>query len=144
MRVFVSYVDSDERTAEQLAGVLRSAGFSVMHPSEEVYPGDNWEKIVGNALEQAEIMIVLITRNVYTSNVLQRQVQYALTSSSGKYEGRVIPVIVDIPTYSAGENVPWVLVWLNPIHVESGAPDCWSEVVERARSVAGGVSYAAS
>jgi hypothetical protein len=140
----VSYVDQDQQTAEQLAETLRAAGFTVMHPSLEVYPGDNWEKLVGNALEQAEIMIVLITRNVYTSYTLQRQVQYALTSASGKFEGRVIPVIVDMPTYSAGENVPWVLVWLNPVHVNSGADECWTEVVERARSVAAEVTHAAS
>lgn len=144
MQVFLSYVDADERLAKQLADVLREGGFSVLHPGMEVYPGDNWEKYVGAALEQAEIMIVLVTRNARGSSTILRHVQFALTSSFGNYHARVIPVIVDMPTISVDSDVPWILFKLNPEHVDTTTENYWQRVLDRASQTSGEFSHAAS
>jgi hypothetical protein len=120
MQVFISHASQDRALAIALARAVQAANMDVW-TQNSISPGANWATEVSNALEQSDVMIVLFTRGARHSPTLKQDVQYALTN--GKYNGRVLPVLVDLPTFEAGTDVPWVLLSLNSIHVQGSPPD---------------------
>ncbi len=134
MRVFVTYASRDRELAVQLAANLSAAGFSVWNPEEDVVPGDNPANVRGKALDESDLFVALITRGALDeSELLRGEIQYALTSE--RFEGRLIPVLVDHVTFQAGKDVPWILLKLNPVYV-SRPYDGFAEVISRVRIVA--------
>ena len=71
MRIFVSCAAKDSDIATRLRGELTEAGFAVWDPAEEISPGDNWAKEMGLALEQSDLMVVLVTRGALESESLR-------------------------------------------------------------------------
>jgi hypothetical protein len=128
MQVFISYANQDRDLARKLISELVRAGVEVWNPDEQIYPGDNWAEKTGQALESSEAMIALVTRDALQSGLLVHDVQFALTA--GNYKGRVIPVLVDFVTFQAGKDVPWILLRLDPVYVQSVAPD-FEPVIKR-------------
>jgi hypothetical protein len=144
MRILISHAAQDAVLARRIGARLAEAGFAVWNPEEEVYPGDNWARKLGQALEESEILLVLYTRGALKSDWLARSrqdVQFALTS--GNYAGRVIPVVVGFKVFKAGEDIPWVLLHLNPVYLESSRADL-DDLIERVRSAAEADAHAAS
>jgi hypothetical protein len=140
MQIFLSHSDANEALARRVASALEQAGFTVWN-AESILPGDNWATAVGKALESSELMVVLFTREAKDSPSLRRDVQYALTS--GNYRGRVVPVLVDFVAIEAGNDVPWVLLGMNPVYLNRvGNPSNLdvSQIVERVSAVAEGAN----
>jgi hypothetical protein len=113
MRVFLSHARKDSALARQLAA---DGGFTVWNPEEEIAPGDNWAKKVGNALESSEWMVILLTPGALRSDWLRHDIEFALGSK--KYDGRVFSVFVG-PPLEAGKDVPWILLKLPHRQIES-------------------------
>jgi hypothetical protein len=136
MRIFISHAVQDQGLASQLADQLSQAGFVVSNAPQEIAPGDNWAKELGRALEESDVMVALITREALKSEFVQREIQYGLTSKN--YEHRLIPFLVGYVTFQAGQDVPWILLKMNPVYLESvqSAPRGFAEVVERIRDIA--------
>src|SRR5215813_11010057 len=112
MRVFISHSSKDTPVARQLARRLSEAGLKVWFPEDEILPGDNWAKKVGQALEESNLMVVLITPHAFESEWLKEEIQYALTA--GRYQGRLIPVFFGSES-EASSDVPWILRKLNSV-----------------------------
>ena len=110
MRAFLSYAHEDDEVAAALAKQLAKAKVQVWNPSRDVDPGENWSLKMGEALEKADVLIVLFSPNSAKSPWIQREVEYALTSP--RLEGRLIVVEVK-PT----KNMPWILRKLQPIRL---------------------------
>ena len=91
MQVFISHVPQDRDLARKLADELVHAGVEVWNAEEEIYPGDNWAKKIGQALEQSDAMVAVVSRHALKSGTLRADIQFALTSAN--YGGRVIPVL---------------------------------------------------
>ena len=89
--------------------------------------------MTGQALEESDAMIAVVTQNALESGPLKEDIQFALTSKN--YGARIIPVVVDMKTFEAGNEVPWILLRLNPLYLDSANSDL-HEVVERVRSLA--------
>ena len=135
MLVYISHAarDRDKELARHLSRCLTDAGFRVWNAEAELYPGDNYAKKIGEALEAADVMIVLITPGAFESSWLLHEVQFALTA--GNFGGRLIPLAVG-RSFEAGSDVPWVLLTpeMSPLYIESieeGAP----RIVERVKSI---------
>jgi hypothetical protein len=143
MRVLISHAAQDHALAQKVGAALAMEGFDVWNPDQEIFPGDNWALKWGQALEQCEILLVLYTRGAMKSDWLPRlrqDVQFALTS--GNYAGRVVPVAVGFKVFKAGEDIPWILLHLDPVYLESAADDL-GDLVERVRSAAEAEVHAA-
>jgi hypothetical protein len=134
MRVFISYAAKDSKLASRLADQLSVAGFTVWYADEEIAPGDNWAKKIGQALDESDLMVVLVTRGSLESESLQRDIEYALTSKN--YAHRLVPVLVGYVTFEAGKDVPWILLKMNPVYIEPDATGGFSQVVQRIRDIA--------
>ena len=117
MQVFLSHAAQDKDAARLLAMKLRAAGIVVWRRGDEIYPGDNWAKKIGEALEQSEQMIVLLAAGSFAaSDSLRHEVEYALGSLN--YRDRVVTVFVG-PRESVENEVPWVLRLLPVVQLES-------------------------
>lgn len=132
MQVFISHSSKDRPVAQQLAHRLSQAGLRVWIPEDEILPGDNWAKLIGEALENSDVMVVLVTPHAFESGWLKEQIQYALTSEH--YRGRLIPVFLgqdsDIPS-----DMPWILRRMNPVRIE-GKKEDWQQVVDKVQTLA--------
>lgn len=116
MQVFLSHVKSDGDWARELSQQLSAAGIRVVDPFNELLPGDNWSLKIGQALDESEAMIVLISPEAVKSDWLRSEIQYALGSE--KFQNRLIPVEVE-PT----DDFPWVLrhlQWVGGNPAEAG------------------------
>jgi hypothetical protein len=132
MQVFISHAAADRALAEGLIAEFEKAGIEVWDPYRSLFPGDNWALAVGKALEASAVMVVLLTPNARQSPTIGHEVQYALTS--GNYGGRVVPVLVNMATFEAGNEVPWILLHLEVVPVEGYPPD-FRPVVERVQKI---------
>jgi hypothetical protein len=134
MQVFISHASSDQQAATALIERLTSSGIQVWNPYEEIFPGDNWAQKTGQALEQSEVMVVLVTPNAMNSELLQQNVQYALTS--GHYRGRLVPVMLGtMDEASRDAGIPWVLRKMDPLYIQPNEAG-WDEVADRIRALA--------
>lgn len=127
MKIFISHASKDAPIARQLAEQLKAAGHSVWIPENEIFPGDNWAKKLGEALENADIIVVLATRQAFESEAVTREIQYALTAEHIK--GRVIPVFLGGESKGPSQ-VPWILQKLDPLTIRGKKPD-WQKVIEK-------------
>ena len=134
MQVFISHASADRDLAEGLAAELEKAGIKAWAPYRSVMPGDNWALEVGKALETSQVMLVLLTRESQHSPDprVGQDVQYALTS--GNYRGRVFPVLVNMRTFQASFELPWVLLRFENLRVEGDPPD-FRPVVHRLEGI---------
>jgi len=136
MQIYISHSGSDRDLAldliAQLNLGLRDTGLTIWNPYRSILPGDNWAQATGQALNDSEVLIVLWTRNAQDPAKLQGEVQFALTA--GNYHGRVIPVVFDKPTFTAGKDVPWILLQLDPLYIP---PQDVQALVARLKTLAG-------
>jgi hypothetical protein len=65
MQVFISHSSKDTPVARQLARRLSKAGLKAWFAEDEILPGDNWAKKIGEALEESDLMVVLVTPHTF-------------------------------------------------------------------------------
>ncbi len=114
MQVFISYAHKDEAIAKEISSQLSEAGLKVWLGARELLPGENWSLGVGKALERSNAMVVLLSPDAVKSEVVRREVAFALASP--RYEERVVPVVIR-PT----KEVPWFLARLQAIQGFGGS-----------------------
>jgi hypothetical protein len=130
MTTFISYSPNDGALASRIANVLRQEGLGVWLAQEQILPGDNWAVSVGNALERADAMVLLLTPHAVRGSNIPLDLGYAL----GKQElsGRVVPVMVGEDDQFAPGEVPWVVNHLGVIRFRSNPSDLQLRAVAQA------------
>src|SRR5262249_16045924 len=117
MKIFLSHARKDSHLARQLADRLATKGFAPWIFQEEITPADNWAEKIGKALDDSELMVILLTPAALRSDSLLRQdIEFAL--GSRKYECRVFSVFVG-SALEAGKDMPWILLKLPHRQIES-------------------------
>jgi hypothetical protein len=116
MKIFLSHATKDRELAQKLAERLGREGFAVWNAEEQIAPGDNWAKVIGKALDESDLMVILLTPGAMESEFLRKDIEFAI--STKKYEGRVFSVFVG-PANKASGSVPWILLKLPYRQVES-------------------------
>ena len=115
MKVFISHSQETKPLARRLVEAFEQAGLEVWDDERDIYPGDNWAKITGQALEEAEAMVVLLTPEALDSTAVRREISFALGNK--RFKNRLIPVLVGIDDGTAFEKVPWVIRYLKTITI---------------------------
>lgn len=133
MQVFLSYAPADKNFASRLARHLEHAGFSIWSVDRKVFPGDNWAKEIGRALESSQAMVVLLSPASAADPTVVRDVQFAIGSLD--YEQRVIPVMVR-PT----QKYPWILERFDIIKVGPDPRTAYRHVLRRLEAASATVS----
>ena len=106
MKIFISHSHADDTLAYQVAETLKKAGFDVWD-ERQILPGENWAARVGEALEQSEAMVVLLTPAGLASQEVRSNIGYALGNKN--YSERVISVLAGPQDEASEEAVPWIL-----------------------------------
>jgi hypothetical protein len=131
MKVFLTNAAKDELLAAQLASRLTDAGIDVLTPYGDIVPGDNWAEKVAQALDDSDLMLILLTPGAMQSDSLRNDIEYGL--SSKKFRGRLMTVIVGATVSSPGD-VPWIL--LQQPHKQIGSPADFPDVVDELMALA--------
>jgi len=116
MKIFLSFANKDSELARELGDCLAKAGFHVWNSEQDIAPGDNWAKEIGKALDDADLMVILLTPKAMDAPWLRREIEFAIGSK--KYEGRVFTILVG-PKLEAIKGLPWILLKLPHRQVES-------------------------
>ncbi len=116
MKVFLSHAQKDEALASNLANRLQKGGFDVWNEKEDISPGENWAKKMGEALDDSELMVILLTPKAMESDSIRRDIEFAIGSQ--KFADRVFSVFVG-PTDHADKDFPWILIKLPHKQIES-------------------------
>jgi hypothetical protein len=93
--VFISYARRDNEFVDKLAADLQKAGIRVWRDTDQIHPGQQWERAIGDALTDAVVLLYISSRQSRGSAWIERE-RLAFFST-----GRlIIPVIID----DAGEE----------------------------------------
>jgi hypothetical protein len=101
VKAFISYAAADRAWARQFRRHLGDLGVEAWIDEDEIFPGDNFLSIMGNALASSDALLVLVSPASVRSEFLQRELQFAFGSE--RFENRIVPVIVE-PT----DEMPWM------------------------------------
>jgi len=115
MKVFISHSQEAKPLTRRLIEALKRSGLEVWDDDYDIYPGDNWAKVTGQALEEAEAMVVLLTPGALESTTMQREVSFALVNR--QFKNRVIPVLVGLDQRRAYNKFPWIIRYLKTITI---------------------------
>lgn len=119
MKVFISHSNKDDALASQIASSLEKAGLEVWYDNYEVVPGENWADKIGRGLSESDAMVVLVTPTALESNILSRDIDYALTQK--RFKGRLVPVLAGDARRFQGWSIPWIFEHLPIISLKENA-----------------------
>jgi len=112
MKVFISHSQETSALAKKVSEALRLAGLDVWS-DQEILPGDNWAEKIGQALESAQAMVVLLTPDALNSPNVLWDIEYALGRKT--FHKRLIPVLVGSEGSIPPQKLPWILKHLDVI-----------------------------
>lgn len=98
----MSYAAADGDWAKRLSEELGKVGLQVWDAGRDLYPGDNIALRSGEALAEADALVVLLSPAAGKSPSLESEIQYAITAP--RFEHRLFPVLI-----RATRDVPWIL-----------------------------------
>ena len=123
MKIFISHSNADSPFAARLAKRLAGEGLQVFRPLADIETGQNWHLRVGQELEEADAMAVLISPDSVRSESVRHDIDYALTSK--RFEDRFFAVLL-----KATPKMPWILRKLRVIK-STDAKTVTDEIVQR-------------
>jgi hypothetical protein len=106
--IFISYSQQDETEKDRLLshlGVLQSAGLIYTWCDDQIKAGADWSQEIGEAIDQAEVAILLITANFLNSSSILNQELPALLKRRQHQGLTIIPVIA---RPCAWRNISWL------------------------------------
>jgi len=104
MKIFISYSHEDKHPVQRIALRLDEAGHDVWIDSLKLRVGDNIQNKIGEGLESADLLIVVVSKNSFRSSWVQKEFSAIALQQISKRERRIIPVKIDtsdVPSYLA-------------------------------------------
>jgi hypothetical protein len=93
--IYVSYHHGDRQLAQEIVARLREQGHAVAIDVDDLRPGEDWRATLNKALEQSEVMVVLITEQALSSQFIFSEIGFARALAVSGKGIRIIPVILD-------------------------------------------------
>lgn len=104
MRIFICYSQNDRAVVNKIIDRLKTDGQEIWADAVRLKPGDNVEQKIREGLEDAEVLIIIISENSFRSRWVQYELSAIALREISKGERRVIPVRIDqsaVPGYLA-------------------------------------------
>lgn len=121
---FISYASEDFKIALNLYLILKDKGFSVWLDNDKLYPGDDYDNRIMNAIDQCNIFIPIISKNIeddyyngkfndYTENrryYLKEWDIFIDKVTEENEKATITPILVDGVSVRSEfyKNMPWV------------------------------------
>lgn len=93
--VFLSYSRSDAKLVERIARDLRNQGIDLWMDRQDLVAGKEWLPQIEDAISQADLMLVFISKTSLNSKWVQREYQAAFQSQARTGGTRLIPVLLE-------------------------------------------------
>ena len=78
-KIFISYARDDQQAVRPIYDELKSAGYSPWLDVEDILPGENWQRAINKAIEEADIFLAILSENsVNKRGVIQKEIRLAL------------------------------------------------------------------
>jgi len=74
IQVFISHIEQDRNIAEEIARRLEDAGYAAWHYERDSLPGVSYLAQVGDAIEQAEVIVVIISPKALDSRQMSSEI----------------------------------------------------------------------
>lgn len=103
-KVFISAAASDVSLVRDLTARLDAAGIDVWNSTVQALPGTNISAELGRALDEAEAVVVLVSRAAMKSPWVRQEIQFALGQE--RFQDRLIPVLAK---QTPSDEIPWIL-----------------------------------
>lgn len=84
MKIFISHAREDQNWADKLIRQLETFGMRAWDPARDLLPGDNWAIKQGEALQRADVMIVLLPPQSAQSPWMRHDIQTLWAQSISK------------------------------------------------------------
>jgi hypothetical protein len=121
-KVFISHASEDAELAKRLADELKRKGFTPWVAAENVHPGENFAKALGDAMGSSDAIVVLVSPAFMSSPYLLQEWNFAIGSK--KHAGRVLPVLTP---GTDTDQAPWILKHIQ--HLKAGSD--WRKTSQR-------------
>jgi len=105
MKVFISHSYTDELLVKRIVTALKMQGFQVWDHSQ-ILLSESLVSAIDKALEESDLVIVLITPQSINSPYVEREISYVLGEK--RYKGRVLPVVAASIDELREDQIPWV------------------------------------
>lgn len=139
IKVFYSYAQEDEVLKEQLQAhlaILKRTNLIVDFDYRQIKPGEDWEEVLNQRLQDAEIILALLSANYLASDSAEVQMQRVLERARAG-EAVVIPIIlrpVDW-TYSPFKDIKALPMDSRPITSWEDPDEAFYDVAQGIRKV---------
>ncbi len=93
--VFLSHSHADKPMARQICGELNRSGIEVWIDEAEIKIGGSLIQKIGDALENVDLLVALISRHSVKSAWVQKELNLAMTKETKGRKVIVLPVVID-------------------------------------------------
>lgn len=107
MNVFISYASSDRDLADTLAETLSEFGLDAWQAEKNVLPGENWAKKIGEALEESDALVVILSPDAEHTSLMRSEISFAMGNK--QFKNKVIPIYRGDEEEIDKENIPWAV-----------------------------------
>jgi hypothetical protein len=108
-KIFISYSRKDTDFVRKLAGDLESAGYDVWWDITDLRGGDDWVRVIPEAIKSSQYFIVVLTPNSIESDWVRKEYTQALTLRK-----KIIPIML------VQCSVPFALNTINFVNFSDG------------------------
>lgn len=109
--IFISHVEEDSSIAVEIAQGLEQAGYTTWYHERDSVPGPPYLSQVGTAIEEAQVIVLIVSINALSSNQVNNEVIRGY--ESGKF---FIPLLHDISHVEFQQRQP---VWRQALAVST-------------------------
>jgi hypothetical protein len=88
--VFISYSRKDRSFVKKLNDILHTFGLQTWTDLENILPGQQWAKVIKDALEDATALIYVASKHSRNSSWIEKEIEIFI-----KQKSRIIPIIID-------------------------------------------------
>ena len=118
VRVFISYAHTDEfyrKELEKHLSVLKRNGYIDTWTDREIMPGEHWGTKISNELEEAKIILLLISADFLASNYCYDIEMNRALERHNSQEAIVIPIIIRFCDWT---NTPFAAIQGLPVNAK--------------------------
>ena len=117
MKVFISYANSDREVADSLADKLSQYGLDPWQAEKNIKPGDNWAEKYGQALEEADALVVILSKYSADDSSISKDLKYAI--SNRKFKDRLVTIYRDNPERINRTDLPWSIKKARHVEIDN-------------------------
>ena len=105
LKVFLCHAHNDAATVRALYSRLKREGVDVWLDKEKLLPGANWELEIRKAVQEADVVVVCLSKQFNQAGFRQKEVRIALDTAMEKLEGDIFIIPARLEECDVPDNL---------------------------------------